>query len=593
GRPILGFRYAIEGDELEKTVLLRHLRTRAIDRALVMATIEFHRTANASLLFAATKRPRDESKSFKKKKQSKPETPNVIRKSLRTRGLNPDSGGLPDDFSDYAKRMAPPPQYASPPQKLSARVLAPLPFVAAYDGEGSLKQFVDTFMGIASESMVNGSVKVCKDDYDDSPIVHRNVSTRSSSRLSNVTIKNEEPVSSSDDSVKKEDFAKRSRGGKLVKDENESPMVSTRSSARLSNAVLKKEEPDCSSDGYVKKEAFDFAFPVKPEEIEFEGGFDTGPLSLEPHNVARVVPGRILVVKFLPSENVKLVAAGDKVGNVGFWNLDCKDEENDGIYLFHPHSAPVSSLVFQQNSLSRVISSSYDGLIRLMDVEKSVFDLVYSSDEAIFTLSQRPNEEQSLYFCEGNGMLNIWDLRAGKSNFQWDLHEHRINSIDFNPQNPHVMATSSTDGTACLWDLRSMGGAKQPKTLRTLNHARAVHSAYFSPSGLSLATTSVDNYLGVLSGANFEDTSMIYHDNVTNRWISTFRGVWGWDDSYIFVANRSKGIDVISPKLKRTVKELRDPLMKAIPCRLHCHPLNVGMLAGSTAGGQVYVWTRK
>ena len=36
---------------------------------------------------------------------------------------------------------------------------------------------------------------------------------------------------------------------------------------------------------------------------------------------------------------------------------------------------------------------------------------------------------------------------------------------------------------------------------------------------------SVDNYIGILSGANFEDTSMIYHDNcnTTNKWISTFR----------------------------------------------------------------------
>lgn len=35
------------------------------------------------------------------------------------------------------------------------------------------------------------------------------------------------------------------------------------------------------------------------------------------------VPERVLVVKFLPSDGVKLVAAGDTDGNVGFWNLDC------------------------------------------------------------------------------------------------------------------------------------------------------------------------------------------------------------------------------------------------------------------------------
>lgn len=80
-----------------------------------------------------------------------------------------------------------------------------------------------------------------------------------------------------------------------------------------------------------------------------------------------------------------------------------------------------------------------------------------------------------------------------------------------------------------------------------------------------------------------------------------FRGVWGWDDSNIFVGNvakgigvnQTKGIDVISTKLKRTVKKLQSPLVKDVISRLHCHPLNVGMLAGSTAGGHVYVWTTK
>ncbi|CAA7020005.1 unnamed protein product [Microthlaspi erraticum] len=430
--------------------------------------------AKASLLSAATKRPR----AYSKKKKKKPETPIVIRKSLRSRGLDPDGS------SDKPKRVAPP-LNASPP------VLDPLVFDEAYSGNGSYTQFAETFLSIA----VKQSCRV-----------------------------------------------------KLVKDEDESPMVRrrTRSSALKSNVAVKKERSDFDSD-----------FPVKPEIIESESGFDIGSLSLEPHNVASVVPGRILVVKFLPCEDVKMVAAGDKLGNVGFWSLDSENE--DQIHLFQPHTAPVTSLVFQQNSFSKVISSSYDGLVRLMDVEKLVFDVVCSSDDPIISLSQRPNDEQSLYIGDGYGMLNVWDLRAGKSVSHWRLHGAWINSIDFNPQNPSVMATSSTDRTACLWDLRSMGATK-PTTLRTVSHRKAVHSAYFSPSGLSLATTFLDNYVGILSGANYEDSSMIYHDNSTNLWISSFRGVWGWDDSYIFVGNQSKRMDVISPKLKYEICSMQNPL---------------------------------
>lgn len=136
----------------------------------------------------------------------------------------------------------------------------------------------------------------------------------------------------------------------------------------------------------------------------------------------------------------------------------------------------------------QIYSSCYDGLIRLMDAEKEVFDLVHCCDDTIFSLSQQPNNSETLYFAEGRGGLNVWDIRTGKSSKNWMLHEDRINTINFNSQNPNIMVTSSTDGTACIWDLRSMSTHKL-KTLKTVNHSRAVHSAYFSPSGSSLATT--------------------------------------------------------------------------------------------------------
>lgn len=136
----------------------------------------------------------------------------------------------------------------------------------------------------------------------------------------------------------------------------------------------------------------------------------------------------------------------------------------------------------------QIFTSSYDGLIRLMDAEKEVFDLVYSCEDPIFSLSQQPNDVKCLYFGEGPGGLNIWDERTGNCSTQWSLHDSRINSIDFNPNNPNIMATSSTDGTACIWDLRTIDKDK-PKTLKTVSHKQAVHSAYFSPYGRLLATT--------------------------------------------------------------------------------------------------------
>ena len=128
-----------------------------------------------------------------------------------------------------------------------------------------------------------------------------------------------------------------------------------------------------------------------------------------------------------------------------------------------------------------------------MDDEKEFFDLVHSSDDSIYSVSQRSDDVKCLYFSEGHGGLNIWDERIGKCSTQWNLHEHRIDSIDINSKNYDIMATSSLDGIAYIWDLRSIN-VDQPKTLKKVSHKRAVQSAYSSPFGSSLAMT---RYVGL------------------------------------------------------------------------------------------------
>lgn len=78
-----------------------------------------------------------------------------------------------------------------------------------------------------------------------------------------------------------------------------------------------------------------------------ETGFDPmSELVLRPENVAKVVKERILSVRFLPFVDRAVVAVGNKIGNVGFWDVKFSNSEGDGngIYVYHPHSAPVSGI---------------------------------------------------------------------------------------------------------------------------------------------------------------------------------------------------------------------------------------------------------
>ncbi|KAF3948558.1 hypothetical protein CMV_025461 [Castanea mollissima] len=83
------------------------------------------------------------------------------------------------------------------------------------------------------------------------------------------------------------------------------------------------------------------------------------------------------------------------------------------------------------------------------------------------------------------------------------------------------MATSSSDGTARIWDLRSIC-VDQPKTLKKVSHKRVVQSTHFSPSGSS-PTTTRDNTVGMVTGVNFDHTSMIKHDDQSGDSMSYFR----------------------------------------------------------------------
>lgn len=330
--------------------------------------------------------------------------------------------------------------------------------------------------------------------------------------------------------------------------------------------------------------------PLSRKLVGNGGAFDLGKMVLKEENIARVMPSRIMSLKFFPCDDRSLIVAGNKLGNVAFWDVDSKEEKNNGIYLYQPHNAPVSGISIKPFSLSKVFSSCYDGLIRLMDFEKESFDLVYSSDDTIFSLSQRAQDADSIYFGEGSGLLNVWDTRAGTLSSSWMLHDKRINTIDFNLENTNLMVTSSSDGSACIWDLRLMG-TRKPKNVKVIKHNKAVHSAYFSPSGKCLATTSLDNLVGILSGPDFADTSMIYHNNRTGRWLSTFRAMWGWDDAHIFIGSMNREVDVISTSTGK-MSSLRSSDMSAIPCRFAAHPSKVGMLAAATGGGQIYLWTQ-
>lgn len=77
-------------------------------------------------------------------------------------------------------------------------------------------------------------------------------------------------------------------------------------------------------------------------------------MQLKPENIARVVPGRIMSLRFFPTRDMQMVAVGNKFGEIGFWHVNGKEEDGDGIHLYHVHEGPVSGIAIDPFSISKV-----------------------------------------------------------------------------------------------------------------------------------------------------------------------------------------------------------------------------------------------
>uniref|UniRef100_A0ACD5ZIE9 Uncharacterized protein n=1 Tax=Avena sativa TaxID=4498 RepID=A0ACD5ZIE9_AVESA len=265
--------------------------------------------------------------------------------------------------------------------------------------------------------------------------------------------------------------------------------------------------------------------------------FDAGKkLVLKPEHSRRVVNCSILSVRVIPLVDRTVVAAGDKMGNIGFWDVDAVSENWYGngaghVFRYWPHKSPVAAIVAHQAAPQKIYSCSYQGEICLMDFEKENFNMVHLCESPVYSLCQAQNHARCLYFGDGNGDLTLFDERVGKVSTTWDVHNERINSIDFHPENTHMLATSSTDQTACIWDLRSMR-TKEPGSLKVFKLDGPAQSAYFSPRGRMLAITSysLDGTVQVYSMDDFEKSHA--HNNQTGTWLSTFK-YYSW--SHLFL----------------------------------------------------------
>lgn len=315
---------------------------------------------------------------------------------------------------------------------------------------------------------------------------------------------------------------------------------------------------------------------------------------LDSNRIRKVVTSAATVLGFAPLPDGHLfLAAGDKEGHIGLWDVDKDDDgEDDGVLHFQPHRQFVCGLAWRDHGNS-LYTASYDGSLRHLDVRRGVFELAHYSDENEYSAFDCCAAGHTAYLCDNRGDLRTVDLRASRTGAAVELHQKKINSVHLEPSGKPLLVTASTDTTVAIWDLRKVGG-HGAKPLQILPHGKSCHGAFWSPSGDgALVTISFDNsvrlYDRSLSGQSVL-LHRINHNNNTGRWILPFKPQWSPAGDAVVVGGMQRTIDMISPELGGIVQSIASEGLTAIPARNVFHPWRP-VLAGATNSGRLHIFT--
>lgn len=150
--------------------------------------------------------------------------------------------------------------------------------------------------------------------------------------------------------------------------------------------------------------ASDFIKQEKEEPLDMEDEQMAAELSAlnltESDDPVKLVMDRIQSALWHPSPSTWILSVGDKMGRLGFWHVAAnqskvKEEEEvkkedaaikssafdmeeaePKVYTFHPHDGGIPCMRYDPHDATKLMTCSYDGSIRMMDVAHEKFDQV-------------------------------------------------------------------------------------------------------------------------------------------------------------------------------------------------------------------------
>uniref|UniRef100_A0A8C1EAZ6 WD repeat-containing protein 76 n=1 Tax=Cyprinus carpio carpio TaxID=630221 RepID=A0A8C1EAZ6_CYPCA len=303
-------------------------------------------------------------------------------------------------------------------------------------------------------------------------------------------------------------------------------------------------------------------------------------LAINDIGVVKVVKDRICSAAFHPTSSNLLMAAGDKSGHLGLWKPDAS-WGNDGVIYFEPHSRAITSMAFSSHPCN-LITVSYDGSARSMDLEKAVFDEVYRSSSGLKSFDFLSTDCSTLLLGEWNGDVAV---RCSKMHIEIDgWKPYCLFSFFFRFVN--------------IYDLRHLKRRNNLPVGELSSHSRSVSSAFFSPlTGNRVLTTCMDNMIRVFDTSLIDGRSpvlkSISHNMQTGRWLSKLSAVWDPKQQDCFVigsVDRPRQIQVYHESGRR-LHTFRNMDHLTTVCSITAFHPSRNTLLGGNSSGRLHIFT--
>ncbi|XP_028257845.1 WD repeat-containing protein 76 [Parambassis ranga] len=321
-------------------------------------------------------------------------------------------------------------------------------------------------------------------------------------------------------------------------------------------------------------------------------------MSLTEDKVAKVVKDRIFSAAFHPCTSSLLMAAGDKSGKVGLWTLG-EDWGDDGVLLFEPHTRPVVCMAFSRAQSTQLLSLSYDGSLRCMDVEKAVFDNVYDVDVELKTFDFMSDDCSTLVVGSSYGDVAVVDRRtAGNSHESiHSLDPKTLRCVSVHPVQRQYFVVAESKSVS-IYDSRSLKKTNSQPVSQLDGHSLSITSAYFSPcTGNRVLTSCMDDHIRVFDTSALTTKcpllTSISHDMHTGRWLSKLSAVWDPKQEDCFVVGsmlRVRRVEVFheSGQLQHTFIDAEN--LNSVLSVTAFHP-TVNALLGGNSSGRLHVFS--